>query len=88
MIPLGEIVGWIVVIGLAATLLITLLALIKKLPMDDKYLGRLFGLVVVGVLSARAIFQRALGGITGDALGATGEVMEVLLLAGAALSIA
>ena len=46
----------------------------------------LFGLVVVGSLCARAVFQRALGGITGDALGATGEVMEVLLLAGAALS--
>ena len=48
------------------------------------------GLVLLGVtlLSSvlfRAVFRRALGGITGDALGAAGELTEVLVLCGLAL---
>lgn len=39
---------------------------------------------VLGSLLMRAGFRRALGGITGDALGATGEVSEVLMLAAVA----
>lgn len=49
----GIVVGWIVVIGFAATILITLLALIGYLPqVKEKYLGRLFLLVVVELASA------------------------------------
>lgn len=50
---LGLIVGWIVVLGFAATIVITLLALIGYLPqVKEKYLGRLFVLVVVELASA------------------------------------
>lgn len=50
---LGIIVGWIVVLGFAATIVITLLALIGYLPqVKEKYLGRLFVLVVVELASA------------------------------------
>jgi len=40
----------------------------------------LFGVTLVGSLLMRAIFHRALGGITGDALGAAGEVTEALMM--------
>ncbi len=40
------------------------------------------GLVVVGL---SRVFRRKLGGITGDVLGATNELLEVLVLAGALL---
>ncbi len=46
----------------------------------------LFGVALLGSLLMRAIFHRALGGITGDALGAAGEVTEVLMLAAVALT--
>lgn len=50
---LGIIVGYIVVAGFGATILITLLALIGYLPqVKEKYLGRLFVLVVVELASA------------------------------------
>ena len=50
---LGIIVGWIVVVGFAATILITLLALIGRLPeVKEKYLGKLFTLVVVELIGA------------------------------------
>lgn len=38
----------------------------------------LFGAAVAGGLLLRSVFRRALGGITGDALGAAGELTEVL----------
>lgn len=38
----------------------------------------LFGVALLAGLLMRSIFRRALGGITGDALGAAGEVTEVL----------
>ena len=40
----------------------------------------LFGVALVGCLFMRAIFHRTLGGITGDALGAAGEVTEALMM--------
>ncbi len=50
---LGIIVGYIVVIGFGATIVITLLALIGRLPeVKEKYLGRLFTLVVVELVGA------------------------------------
>jgi len=50
---LGIIVGWIVVLGFAATIVITLLALIGYLPeVKEKYLSRLFVLVVVELAGA------------------------------------
>ena len=50
---LGIIVGWVVVLGFAATIVITLLALIGYLPqVKEKYLGRLFVLVVVELAGA------------------------------------
>lgn len=50
---LGIIVGWIVVVGFAATIIITLLALIGRLPeVKEKYLGKLFTLVVVELIGA------------------------------------
>ena len=50
---LGMIVGWIVVVGFGATILITLLALIGYLPLvKEKYLGKLFALVVVELVGA------------------------------------
>ncbi|MDE0406075.1 MAG: hypothetical protein OXI53_12285 [Nitrospira sp.] len=50
---LGLIVGWIVVLGFAATILITLLALVGRLPeVKEKYLGKLFTLVVVELVGA------------------------------------
>ena len=41
----------------------------------------LFGVALIGCLVLRQIFLRTLGGITGDALGATCETMEVAMLA-------
>ena len=50
---LGIIVGWIVVVGFGATILITLLALTGYLPLvKEKYLGKLFALVVVELVGA------------------------------------
>jgi len=46
----------------------------------------LFGVAFLGSLIMRRVFLRTLGGITGDALGATGEVSEVLILLVAALT--
>ncbi len=46
----------------------------------------LFAVALVGSLILRRIFLRTLGGITGDALGAAGEVSEVLMLFVAALT--
>ena len=40
----------------------------------------LFGIATLGSLAMHAVFHRALGGITGDALGASGEVTEALML--------
>ena len=40
----------------------------------------LFGVALLGSLVLRQVFFRALGGITGDALGATGEAIEMLTL--------
>jgi len=40
----------------------------------------LFGIATLGSLTMRAVFHRALGGITGDALGAAGEVTEALMM--------
>ncbi|MBI2495968.1 MAG: adenosylcobinamide-GDP ribazoletransferase [Candidatus Omnitrophica bacterium] len=37
-----------------------------------------FGAALMGSLLMRSVFQRTLGGITGDALGASGEVTEAL----------
>ena len=48
----------------------------------------LLGASVVGTLILRAVFQRALGGVTGDALGAAGELIEILALLGASLATA
>lgn len=45
----------------------------------------LFGVMLAGSLIMRAVFQRALGGITGDALGAAGETIETILLMVAAI---
>ncbi|MBI3324771.1 MAG: adenosylcobinamide-GDP ribazoletransferase [Candidatus Omnitrophica bacterium] len=45
----------------------------------------MFGVMSVGSFVMRAVFQRALGGITGDALGAAGETIEALLLCVTAL---
>lgn len=39
-------------------------------------------MVIASTLLCRGVFQRALGGVTGDVLGAAGEVMEVLVLGG------
>lgn len=46
----------------------------------------LFGVTLAGSLILRSVFSRALGGITGDALGAGGEVIEVLMLLAVALT--
>jgi adenosylcobinamide-GDP ribazoletransferase len=46
----------------------------------------LAGAATVGTFLLRSIFQRALGGVTGDALGAAGELTEVLVLFGLALA--
>lgn len=46
----------------------------------------LFGVAILGGLMLRAVFRRTLGGVTGDALGATGEVTEVVMLCGVALT--
>ena len=45
----------------------------------------LFGVALLGSLVLRQVFLRALGGITGDALGATGEAIEALTLVTIAL---
>jgi adenosylcobinamide-GDP ribazoletransferase len=39
-------------------------------------------MVIASALLCRGVFQRALGGVTGDVLGAVGEVTEVLVLGG------
>ncbi len=46
----------------------------------------LFGLSIIGGLALRSVFRHLLGGITGDAMGATGELMEVVMLLGVALA--
>lgn len=48
----GNVVGWIVVVGFAATLIITLLAMIKLIPMDPKYLSKLFVVLVVELIGS------------------------------------
>jgi len=42
-------------------------------------------MVVAGTLVCRAVFRRALGGVTGDVLGAVGEMMEVVVLGAVAM---
>jgi len=47
------------------------------------------GLVVVSMITGlvfRSVFRRTLGGVTGDALGAAGELTEVLMLFGVSLA--
>ena len=46
----------------------------------------LVGASVVGSLILRVVFQRALGGVTGAALGAAGELTEILVLLGVSLA--
>jgi len=46
----------------------------------------LFGIALLGGLGMRVMFRRTLGGITGDALGASGEAIEVLTLLVVALT--
>jgi len=63
--------GWVVIVALL-------------LPVDDAVVPNqiLFGLIAAGaaaMLLAR-VFQRRLGGITGDTLGATQQVSELMLL--------
>ncbi len=48
----GVAVGWIVVVGFAATLVITLLGLVKRLPIEDRYLKMLFSLLIVEMIAA------------------------------------
>ena len=48
----GQAVGWIVVFGFLATLVLTLLALIKVAPMEPKYVNRLFVVLVVELIGA------------------------------------
>lgn len=48
----GAVVGWIVVAGFAATFVITLLALCKKIDMEPQYLKSLFGLLVLELIAA------------------------------------
>ena len=48
----GVAVGWIVVFGFAATLVLTLLALIKVVSMEPKYVNRLFALLVVELIGS------------------------------------
>ena len=64
----------------SSLLLATLLALgLSWLLAGREGLG-LFGVVGGGALLLRALFARTLGGITGDALGASGETLESVLL--------
>ena len=59
----GVAVGWIVVFGFAATLVLTLLALIKVVSMEPKYVNRLFALLVVELIgSAFYLFDLAARG--------------------------
>ena len=48
----GVAVGWIVVFGFAATLVLTLLALVKMVPMEPKYVGRLFAILLVELVGS------------------------------------
>lgn len=58
----------------------TLIALLASgLVFGWRGLG-LFGIATLGSLTMQAVFHRVLGGITGDALGAAGEVTEVLMM--------
>jgi adenosylcobinamide-GDP ribazoletransferase len=60
------------------------------LPISWLALGWLgLGLLAASILTGavlRAVFRRTLGGVTGDALGAAGELTEVLTLFGVALA--
>ena len=59
------------------------------LPVSGFMLGAagyvVFSLAIAGSLLLRVVFQKSLGGITGDALGAAGELIEVAALVGVAL---
>ena len=48
----GIVVAWIVVVGFAATLVITLLALIRVVQMESQYLSRLFKLLILELIGA------------------------------------
>jgi adenosylcobinamide-GDP ribazoletransferase len=65
-------------------------ATVMVLPVSWFVLGRLgVGLAIASMITGRilrAVFQRTLGGVTGDALGAAGELTEVLILFGVSLT--
>ena len=48
----GVFVGWIVVVGFAATLILTLLGLVKLVKMDPKYFSWLFRILIVEMIGA------------------------------------
>lgn len=79
--PFVQHVPALAVVGATAMALLTSGALLGWMGVG------LFAIAVAGIGLLRTVFLRALGGITGDALGAGGELIELLTLLAAALTL-